>query len=320
MAVPSSGQLRLRADIALEVDGSATGSNVSLRNLSASANFSAPDNMSEFYGYSAASPATLSAASASGVTNTQVIANCNVTNDGGATITERGFYFGTSTNMTSNPKYSVGGTTGAFSLTRTGLATSTTYRFWAYATNSTGTTYSSRVDVATYPTMNYGTSTFSTGLHYHYFYWNSTGGTMTFSDTLRHPYLGNVSLYNHGSVALGTDYTISQNSRRYAYRSNDWGTNVYANTNWTDSASINYDWWQTAAIGQDFVFQSRWNTDALGSSYGWPKQGTSVYGYGGYGAGYPNNSGIYGYWGVLSRTSGSMAVWQTYVSAEVYRL
>ena len=53
MAVPSSGQLRLRADIALEVDGSATGTNVSLGTLSNTAGFTEPDAMSEFYGYSA---------------------------------------------------------------------------------------------------------------------------------------------------------------------------------------------------------------------------------------------------------------------------
>ena len=52
MAVPGSGQLRLRADIAQEVDGSATGTNVSLRTLSDSAGKAIPDAMSEFYGYS----------------------------------------------------------------------------------------------------------------------------------------------------------------------------------------------------------------------------------------------------------------------------
>ena len=59
MAVPSSGPLRLRADIALEVDGSATGTNVSLGTLSDTAGFSAPDAMSDFYSYSAASNITM---------------------------------------------------------------------------------------------------------------------------------------------------------------------------------------------------------------------------------------------------------------------
>lgn len=59
MAIPSSGQLRLRADIALEVDGSATGTNVSLGTLSDTAGFAAPDAMSDFYGYSAAPSITM---------------------------------------------------------------------------------------------------------------------------------------------------------------------------------------------------------------------------------------------------------------------
>ena len=51
MPVPSSGQLSLRNDIALEVGGSST-ANISLRNLSSAVGFSTPDAMSEFYGYS----------------------------------------------------------------------------------------------------------------------------------------------------------------------------------------------------------------------------------------------------------------------------
>ena len=66
MAVPSSGQLRLRADIALEVDGDATGTNVSLGTLSNEAGFTEPDTMSEFYGYSAFTPPTMSGNAATG--------------------------------------------------------------------------------------------------------------------------------------------------------------------------------------------------------------------------------------------------------------
>lgn len=54
MAVPSSGQLRLRADINLEVEGNDTDDNVSLGTLSDAADLTTPpDQMSEFYGYSA---------------------------------------------------------------------------------------------------------------------------------------------------------------------------------------------------------------------------------------------------------------------------
>ena len=52
MAVPSSGQLRLRADINQEINGNDTDTNVSLGTLSDDAGFDAPDTMSDFYGYS----------------------------------------------------------------------------------------------------------------------------------------------------------------------------------------------------------------------------------------------------------------------------
>lgn len=54
MAVPSSGELKLRADINLEVEGNDTDDNVSLGALSDAADLTTPpDQMSEFYGYSA---------------------------------------------------------------------------------------------------------------------------------------------------------------------------------------------------------------------------------------------------------------------------
>ena len=54
MAVPSSGQLREYADIGVELG--VAQSNVSLRGMSQTAGFSAPDAMSEFYGYSSMTP------------------------------------------------------------------------------------------------------------------------------------------------------------------------------------------------------------------------------------------------------------------------
>jgi len=54
MAIKSSGQLSLRDDIRPEFGAATT--NVSLRNLSASAGFTTPDAMSEFYGYSSSEP------------------------------------------------------------------------------------------------------------------------------------------------------------------------------------------------------------------------------------------------------------------------
>ena len=150
MAVPSSGQLQLRGDIALEVYGDATGNNISLGAMSDLAGFAEPDSMSDFYGYVAAAPPTVVTNASTSITGTTMTLNGNVTFDGDATVTERGFRFGTNgTDPTNNTKYTVSGTTGAYSLARTGLSTSTTYYVWAFATNSEGTSYGSRVTANT---------------------------------------------------------------------------------------------------------------------------------------------------------------------------
>lgn len=76
MAVPSSGQLRLRADINQEINGNDTDDNVSLGTLSNDAGFTEPDNMSEFYGYSSNVTINFSGGS---LGNTSIVNN-NLTN------------------------------------------------------------------------------------------------------------------------------------------------------------------------------------------------------------------------------------------------
>ena len=140
MAVPSSGQLRLNADINLEINGTGTGTDVSLNGLSTSAGFSAPNGMEEFYGYVDAVAPSVSTNASTSVTSSSMTANGNVTSDGGGTITQRGFYFGTSSNYANNTKYTVSGTTGSFAKGFGGLSSQTTYYATAYAINSIGET------------------------------------------------------------------------------------------------------------------------------------------------------------------------------------
>ena len=148
MAVPSSGELRLYADIGVELGVSQ--SNVSLGSMSDSAGFSEPDAMSDFYGYVDAVVPSATTNSMTSIGETSMTLNGNITSDGGATIIERGFYFGTnSASPLNNTKYTVSGTTGAFSLGRSGLSSGTGYYCWAFATNSVGTTYGSSVYAAT---------------------------------------------------------------------------------------------------------------------------------------------------------------------------
>jgi hypothetical protein len=73
-----------------------------------------------------------------GVLTTGFIANGDVTSDGGAVITERGFFI--KVDGGSYQKYAVSGTTGSFTYTFTGGSASQVYYYYAFATNSVGTT------------------------------------------------------------------------------------------------------------------------------------------------------------------------------------
>lgn len=81
---------------------------------------------------------------------TTATGNGTVSSDGGATITERGVCWNTSTNPTiANSKATSAGTTGAYSVSMTGLTGNTHYYARAYATNENGTAYGDNVEFDT---------------------------------------------------------------------------------------------------------------------------------------------------------------------------
>jgi len=136
MAVPSSGQLRLRADINQEVNGNDTDDNVSLGTLADDAGFDTPpDTMQEFYGYVSYEQPTISGTpSTHDVYDTNMDCVSPTFSNPSAGNVERGFYIGTSTTATSNTFYSVGNTTatsGTFEYGISGLSGGTTYRIFA---------------------------------------------------------------------------------------------------------------------------------------------------------------------------------------------
>lgn len=94
--------------------------------------------------------AIVSTSSVSSITPTSVLLGGNVTNDGGAAVTERGVCYGTNQNpaITDNKVVSGSGK-GVFSTTLTGLTSQTTYYARAFATNSKGTAYGSQVTFTT---------------------------------------------------------------------------------------------------------------------------------------------------------------------------
>ncbi len=89
---------------------------------------------------------TASTAAASAITSTTATLNGNITSDGGAAITARGFVYaisnaGLTIENTAADTVIVSGTTGVFEKEITGLTAGTKYYYRAYATNSLGTTY-----------------------------------------------------------------------------------------------------------------------------------------------------------------------------------
>lgn len=101
-------------------------------------------SIATFYNGVAGTPPTVTTSAATSVTATTATGNGNVTSDNGFTITERGVVWATTANpTTANSKATASGTTGAYTASMTGLSSSTTYHYRAYAINSGGTSYGS---------------------------------------------------------------------------------------------------------------------------------------------------------------------------------
>lgn len=93
---------------------------------------------------------TVTTATQASVTATSATLGGDVTSDGGATVTDRGIVWATTSNpTTSNTKVANGTGTGAFSATVTGLTSSSTIHVRAYAINSAGTSYGSDISFST---------------------------------------------------------------------------------------------------------------------------------------------------------------------------
>ena len=149
MPIVSSGQIALIADIEAEFDQTGT-EDISLLTARDAAGLGSGEiSMKAFYGQSDVAAATVVTNSASSVSYNSMTINGNVTNDGGGTITSRGFYFGTSSNYASNTKYTVGSGTGSFSRSMTSISASSTYYITAWAINAAGEVRGSTVSQAT---------------------------------------------------------------------------------------------------------------------------------------------------------------------------
>lgn len=83
-------------------------------------------------------------------TSTTATVGGNVTSSGNGTVTERGVFYGTSTNPElAGTKFQIGSGSGSFSNSLTGLTPNTLYYVKAYAINSAGTSYGTQVRFTT---------------------------------------------------------------------------------------------------------------------------------------------------------------------------
>ncbi len=95
-------------------------------------------------------PPTVTTSSISSITDMSAQGGGNVTNDGGAAVTEKGVCWSISPDPTvSDSKTIDGNGTGGFTSAITGLACETTYYVKAYARNSSGTSYGDQVTFTT---------------------------------------------------------------------------------------------------------------------------------------------------------------------------
>ncbi|GLU45085.1 fibronectin type III domain-containing protein [Allomuricauda sp. NBRC 101325] len=93
---------------------------------------------------------TLATVEISNIEETSVTISSAVSNNGGATVTEKGVVWGASSNpTTSNNKENAGSGTGDFNVTLTNLESNTTYYARSYAINSKGTAYGAQKQFTT---------------------------------------------------------------------------------------------------------------------------------------------------------------------------
>jgi len=97
----------------------------------------------------AVAPTVVISGGVENVTTTTASVICNVTSDGGSSVTARGIHISTNPYFNNYTTHASGSGTGSYTVDLTGLAPYTTYYVRAYATNGAGTSYSSVVQFTT---------------------------------------------------------------------------------------------------------------------------------------------------------------------------
>ena len=138
MPIVSSGEIALIADIEAEYDQTGT-TDISLLQARDDAGLgSGQVAMTQFYSLSDVVCSTNDLSNYSSLASTSVTLNGEITNTGGGTFTDKGFYVGTSSTATNNTKYSYGSGGGSWSQSITGLSSGTTYYVRSYTVSEAG--------------------------------------------------------------------------------------------------------------------------------------------------------------------------------------
>ena len=208
-----------------------------------------------------AAPPTVTTLDVTNITMNSAVASGNVTDDGGASVTERGICWGSNPNPTLENDWHIacGSGTGSFIGNITGLMPSTTYHVRAYATNNAGTSYGQNTQFTTEQVswnngILPGKFTVSAGKQVYFSQGNlqyqASTNTWRFSDA-QFEYIGEANMnisssysgwidlfgwgtsgYNHGAVCYQPWSTSQETHDYYAY--GQWNANLFDYTGKAD--------------------------------------------------------------------------------------
>jgi len=193
----------------------------------------------------ACSVPTLTTIVASAIGSTTATSGGNITEDGGATVTDRGVCWGTAPNPTiTDSRTSDGTELGSFTSHLINLTKNTTYYIRAYATNSVGPGYGNEITIKTLATL--GPIIFNPDLTY---------GTMT-------DYDGNI----YKTITIGTHTWMAENLRTTKYRNGDLIDNVTDNAAWIALSTGAYCWNNNDVASYKAIYGALYNWYAVADS------------------------------------------------------